>query len=266
MSEIRAVVVTGGARGIGWAAAKEFLRHDWKVALADIDFNGAKERAAHAGPNAHAVHMDVRDPASVDRAMDQVLKRFGSIDCLINNAGVTKWTALQDIDWTTWSWILDVNLNGAARCLAAAGKRMIEGAHGGSIVNIISTSGVRGVQFRGPYTVSKAGVEALTRTAAVEWAAFGIRVNAVGPGYVSTDLVDDLMRRGLLDRDELLKCIPMARIAEPEEIGRVVYFLASDEASYVTGQSLFVDGGHLANSGLPGRWSGNVKDASSRVE
>lgn len=248
MTEAPTVVVTGGASGIGWAACEEFVRHGWQVAIADIDSARAAARAA-ANPEAClAVPMDVTDRASVERGLDGVLERWGRLDALVNNAGIQRWTPLDDLDWSAWRSVLDVNLDGAARALSAACRRMSPA--GGAVVNIVSVNGERGVPLRAPYSVSKAGLLALTRTAAVEWAARGIRVNAVGPGYVATEMMAEFIGSGRIDPAPILRRIPMRRMAEPAEIARAIRFLASDEASYVTGQALFVDGGFLADSGL----------------
>jgi NAD(P)-dependent dehydrogenase (short-subunit alcohol dehydrogenase family) len=176
--------------------------------------------------------------------------RFGRLDALVNNAGIQKWTPIADMDWSTWSRVLDVNLNGVARCLSRA-CALIEKT-GGAVVNVVSIAAERGVPMRAPYSASKAAVIALTRAAAVEWAERGIRVNAVGPGYVATEMIRDFVQSGQMPAEPILAQIPMGRFAEPAEIAKAIQFLASDEASYVTGQVLFVDGGYLANSGLPG--------------
>ncbi len=245
------VLVTGGASGIGWATATEFLRCGWRVVIGDIDMDKARQRVESAAGPLSARELDVRDKGSVDAAFDKLVRDHGRLDALVNNAGVQKWTSLAQLDWDTWSSVIDVNLNGVLRCLQAAGKYMIE-AGGGAIVNLVSVAAERGVVARGPYTASKAAVAALTKTAAVEWAAYGIRVNAVGPGYVATELIERFEADGQLEMAPILAQVPLGRMATPDEIARVIRFLASDDASYVTGQILFVDGGFLANSGLAG--------------
>lgn len=249
-TERKAVVVTGGASGIGWATAQEFARCGWSVALADRDLAAAQARASVNPEQFFAIALDVTDTASVEHGLDVALTAFGRLDALINNAGIQKWTPLDDLDWAAWRQVLDVNLDGALRCLSAAARRMST-ERGGAIVNVVSVNGERGVALRGPYSASKAGLLALTRTAAVEWAARGIRVNAVGPGYVATEMMERFIASGQIDPEPLLARIPMRRMADPNEIARAIRFLASEDAAYVTGQALFVDGGFLAHSGLP---------------
>lgn len=243
------MLITGGANGIGWSTAQEFLARGWRVAIGDHDAEAAAQRARESDGNLQAIPLDVRDADSVDRAFDSVVNAFGRLDCLVNNAGVQKWTSLSALDWSTWSSVLDVNLNGVARCLQAAGRYMLPNGSG-SIVNVSSVSAQRAFLHRAPYSASKAAVCALTRSAAIEWAPRGLRVNAVGPGYVETQLIARFVDDGKISPAPLLQLIPMGRMALPSEIARVICFLASDDASYITGQTLFVDGGLLANSGL----------------
>lgn len=246
----KVVLITGGASGIGWATAREFAGRGWQVIIGDIDLEGAEAKAASNPGRTYAVALDVCSAESVSRALGEVEARFGRLDALVNNAGIQKWTPIADMDWSTWSRVLEVNLNGVARCLSRA-CALIEKT-GGAVVNVVSIAAERGVPMRAPYSASKAAVIALTRAAAVEWAERGIRVNAVGPGYVATEMIRDFVQSGQMPAEPILAQIPMGRFAEPAEIAKAIRFLASDEASYVTGQVLFVDGGYLANSGLPG--------------
>jgi 3-oxoacyl-[acyl-carrier protein] reductase len=246
----KVVLITGGASGIGWATAREFAGRGWQVVIGDIDLKGAEAKVASNPGRTYAVDLDVCNAESVSRALGEVEARFGRLDALVNNAGIQKWTPIADMDWSTWSRVLDVNLNGVARCLSRA-CALIEKT-GGAVVNVVSIAAERGVPMRAPYSASKAAVIALTRAAAVEWAERGIRVNAVGPGYVATEMIRDFVQSGQMPAEPILAQIPMGRFAEPAEIAKAIQFLASDEASYVTGQVLFVDGGYLANSGLPG--------------
>jgi len=255
MNRRKTVIITGGARGIGWAAAQTFMAKGWNVAIGDVDIEQAQARAREHPGELLAVELNVRDQASVDAAHDQVARHFGGIDALVNNAGVQRWTSLAELDWEAWTQVIDVNLNGVVRCLHAAGRHMIRQG-GGAVVNITSIGAERGSSFRAPYGAAKAGVAALTRTAAVEWARFGIRVNAVGPGYVQTELIDSFVSSGQLDPAPLVKQVPLGRMAEPREIAAAIYFLASEEASYITGQTLYVDGGFLASSGIAGKLAG----------
>jgi NAD(P)-dependent dehydrogenase (short-subunit alcohol dehydrogenase family) len=259
MAATRVALITGGARGIGWAIATEFLSRQWNVAIADVDAAALQSRCAGAHDGLLGLTADVRDERSVADLFQHTYDRFGRLDAFVNNAGVAQWTALAGIDWTAWTKVLAVNLEGAVRCLSEAGRRMIASGIRGSIVNIGSVGAERGIRFRGPYTAAKAALQALTRTAAIEWAEYGIRVNSVAPGYVATELVGKLSEAGQLDLAQLVRSIPLGRLAEPAEIAKAVRFLASDEASYITGQTLFVDGGFLAGSALPGTMTPNAR-------
>ena len=249
VSQPKSVLITGGASGIGWATAQEFLRSGWQVAIGDIDLVRVRARAERA--NLSCVELDVTSKDSVERAVAEVVRQFGRIDALVNNAGVQKWTSLEELDWATWWAVLEVNLHGVLRCLHEVGKHMLAN-RAGSIVNITSINAERGVAQRAPYSAAKAAVTALTRTAAVEWASRGVRVNAIGPGYVATELIEGFISSGQLDARPVLERIPLGRMAAPVEIARVIRFLCSAESSYITGQALYVDGGFLASSSLPG--------------
>jgi 3-oxoacyl-[acyl-carrier protein] reductase len=241
----RVVLVTGAARGIGAATAVEFARAGWRVAAADL-------RTPNQMSSEMVFALDVRDPASVERAVDAVVSTWGRIDALVNNAGVQRHGALEEFQWKDWADVLAVNLHGAFHCLQAVGRRMLE-AGNGSIVNIVSIVAERGAAGRAPYAASKAALVSLTRTAAVEWAARGVRVNAVGPGYVDTDMVQTAVDAGALDTAPILARTPARRMAQPAEIAQAVRFLASPDAAFITGQVLYVDGGFLADYGVPWR-------------
>jgi 3-oxoacyl-[acyl-carrier protein] reductase len=186
----------------------------------------------------------------VPPAVAQAVELLGGLDLLVNNAGVTRHRPLVELTWEDWSAVVDVNLHGAFNCLQAAGRLMIERG-GGVIVNIASVAAERGAAGRAPYATTKAALVGLTRSAAVEWAPHGVRVNAVGPGYVDTGVLRAAIASGTLDPADVLERIPAGRLAEPAEIGAVVSFLASPRAAYVTGQVLYVDGGFLADYGVP---------------
>jgi 3-oxoacyl-[acyl-carrier protein] reductase len=194
--------------------------------------------------------MDVTSIDSVENTFEQIYAKYGRLDALVNSAGIQKLTLLATMNWNDWSAVLEVNLMGTARCLQVAGRRMVQQGSG-AIVNISSISADRGGVGRAPYAVSKAGVAALTRAAAVEWAGAGVRVNAVAPGYANTELIQAYVDSGKLELDPILRHIPMGRLADPMEIAGVVRFLCSADASYITGQIIAADGGFLADLGVP---------------
>jgi 3-oxoacyl-[acyl-carrier protein] reductase len=252
MDNEKVVLVTGGASGIGWATVQEFSKAGWAVVIGDINITEAEAKRTGLSGNVTTVALDVRYQDSIDAAMRHIAEKFGRLDALINNAGVQQWTSLANLDWDAWNWVLDVNLNGVARCLTGAYPLLQKSK--GAVVNIVSISAERGVALRSPYTASKAAVIGLTKSAAIEWAPQGIRVNAVGPGYVATELMEGFVASGQIQAEQIMERIPMARFAEPREIAKVIKFLASEDASYVTGHVLFADGGFLANSNLPGNF------------
>ena len=193
--------------------------------------------------------MDVCDRDQVGSTLAAVVDEHGGLDLLVNNAGITRHRPLVDLTWEDWSAVVDVNLHGVFNCLQAAGRIMIERG-GGVIVNIASVAaerarrGARRTRRRRPPLVG------LTRSAAVEWARHGVRVNAVGPGYVDAGVLSRGIAAGTLEPADVLDRIPAGRLAEPAEIGAMVSFLASPQAAYVNGQVLYVDGGFLADYGV----------------
>lgn len=245
----RVAIVTGAADGIGWATAQHLADQGWQVALLDLNSALASERAQALGAAHSGWACDVTDAGSVQQAVAAVHARHGRIDALVNNAGIADQTAptLQQ-DVAAFDRVLAVHLRGVflvsqqviARMLAqprdAQGNR-------GAIVNIGSIASFGGIPGRNAYSAAKAGVLGMTRALASEWARRGIRVNAVAPGYVKTALVAGLVERGAIDAPAIARRTPLGRMAAPEEVAQVIGFLASGQASYVTGAVLPVDGG-----------------------
>jgi NAD(P)-dependent dehydrogenase (short-subunit alcohol dehydrogenase family) len=247
----KVVLVTGAARGIGLAAAKRFLAEGWRVGLLDIDAgNLERTHAALARPDSTlALACDVADPMAVSAAFAALAARFGRLDALVNNAGLAVFKPLLETTPEEWGRVLAVNLTGPFLCAQAAAALM-RGQGGGSIVNITSISGLRASTLRVAYGTSKAALEHLTKQQAVELAALGIRVNAVAPGPVDTAMAKAVHTPAI--RADYHDAIPLNRYGLEEELAEAIYFLCSERASYITGQTLAVDGGFdAAGIGLP---------------
>lgn len=246
----KVVLVTGGARGIGWATTEAFIEAGWKVALGDIDGKAAARRAEASPQHMLPLGLDVTDRAAVEKAFADVLDRWGRLDALVNNAGIQRHAPLESLAVQDWLAVLNVNLHGTFNCLQVAANIMLPQGSG-VIVNLASVAATRGAPGRAPYAVSKAAIVSLTKTAAVEWTARGIRVNAVAPGYVETDLVRTAIADGRISLDPIVARIPAGRLASPSEIASTIIFLCSDAASYISGHVLHVDGGFEADYGIP---------------
>lgn len=244
-------VVTGGARGIGLAIGQWFLSNGYRVALLDIDAATLMPAAARLqdADRVLAVHCDVSDPAQVQSAIARVDTRFGRIDSLVNNAGVAVFKPIGETTFEEWRRVLATNLDGAFLCTQACTPVMIRSG-GGSIVNIASISGLRASTLRVAYGTSKAALIHLTKQQAVELGTVGIRVNAIAPGPVETEMAK--LVHSVAIRSDYHDVIPLERYGTPEEIASATGFLCSQAASYVNGQVLAVDGGFdAAGVGLP---------------
>ena len=239
----RIVIVTGAAQGIGAACARRFAREGARVVMADVA--DAAGQALAAELQADYVHCDVGDKAQVDALVAQVLRQHGRIDVLVNNAGLFKAADFLDVSEADFDAVLRVNLKGAflvgqavARAMAAAGR--------GAIVNMSSVNSVLAIHNIASYNVSKGGLNQLTRAMALALADKGVRVNAVGPGTIATELAAQAVLTSDEARSKIMMRTPMKRLGEPAEVADVVAFLASDAASYMTGEIVMVDGGRMA--------------------
>ena len=242
-------LVTGAAGGIGLAAAQALASVGARLALSDVD--EARGRKVEADFRALGLDVrfqacDVTRAASVEALVGFAVAEFGRIDCAVNNAGVeTRHARIADHDDDEFDRAIAVNLKGAYLCMKHELRQMLAQG-GGTIVNVASVAGLGGAPTLGGYAASKHGVMGLTRTAAIEYAKRGIRVNAVCPSYTNTDMVQRMLERNPGLRDALLNASPMKRLGEPEEVGLAVAWLCSDESSFVNGQGLALDGGLTA--------------------
>jgi len=240
------VAITGAGDGIGWATAQVFAGRGYRVALLDINVDAASARAAELGDRHAGIRCDVSDEADVRAAFGTIAEQFGDLDVLVNNAGIGSPhlpTSQQTVE--SFERILSIHLTGTFLCSREAFSTMAA-RQAGSIINISSIAGLSGLPRRNAYGAAKAGIAAMTRSMACEWAAAGIRVDAVAPGFVATALVKKLEADGFVDKLRLQRRIPMGRLADPKEIAEAIYFLGSGAASYITGAVLSVDGGWTA--------------------
>jgi NAD(P)-dependent dehydrogenase (short-subunit alcohol dehydrogenase family) len=243
-------LITGGARGIGLATAFNLIGRGFRVVVADLDAPAEADLAALARrDDLSSLIVDVTNSPSVDAMVARVVETCGHLDGLVNCAGYNRHQPVAELEDATWQRLIDVHLGGALRCCRSA-HPALRLSNQGAVVNFSSIAAHIGRPHRAPYSAAKAGLEALTRTLAVEWAGAGIRVNAVAPGVIWTRMVEDNIRRGVAHRDSLLAGIPLARFGTAEEVASAVGFLLSREAGYITGQTLIVDGGATVN----GNW------------
>jgi NAD(P)-dependent dehydrogenase (short-subunit alcohol dehydrogenase family) len=242
-------IITGAGSGIGRATALACAREGAALVIFDLNPETAEatvRQLKSLGRQALAVTGDVTKEADIDRLTEVTLRDFGRIDLLLNNAGVADQivpTLEQSVQ--TWERVMDIHLKGMYLCCRRIGREMVRQMEG-RIVSISSVAGFVGFPMRTAYGPAKAGIAHLTRVLAVEWAPYNIRVNAIAPGYVRTPLVENIIKEGKLEEKRLAERTPMGRLARPEEIAAAAVFLFSDDASYITGVTLPVDGGYLA--------------------
>lgn len=238
--EDRIVVVTGAARGIGKAIARRLTEEGARVAIIDIDVDGAMQAAAEIGANTMAFGADITSEADVERVFAQIITEFGGLHILVNNAGIVgSDTPVHDLQVADWDRVLDVNLKGTFLCSRAAVRHMKPNKRG-VIASMASISGKEGNANMAPYSVSKAGVICFTKSLAKELLEDGIRVNCVAPALIDSPLLEGMEP----ERVEFLTSrIPMGRLGQPEEVAATILFLVSDESSFATGACFDVSGG-----------------------
>ncbi len=249
MLEGKVAVITGASRGIGRVIAMEFAKEGADVVVnyrtRSVEAEEVVERIRKMGRRAVAVRADVSDPSQVEEMASAAFEEFGRVDVLVNNAGIISRAPLEEVSPEEWDRVISVNLNGVFYAMRSFGIRMIRQG-GGSIINVASVAGHTPLEGGGAYSASKAGVIILTRQVAVEWGPKGIRVNAICPGPVLTDMLRSEYTEEELRKRERLT--PAGRLGRPEDVARLAVFLASDDSSYITGAVYDVDGGLSAST------------------
>ena len=245
----KVALVTGAAQGIGLACVEAFAREGAKVVLADRDEAKGREgaaRLAKGGAKVVFAPCDVSKKAQVDAAVATAVKEFGRLDILVSNAGIVHAAEFLDLEEADFDRVLGVNLKGVFLAGQAAARQMVKQGGGGTIINMSSVNAVLAIPNQVPYVVSKGGINQLTKVMAVSLASKGIRVNGIGPGTILTELAKTAVLGNKEAERKILSRTPMGRMGEPAEIASVAVFLASDDAAYMTGQTLYPDGGRLA--------------------
>ncbi len=239
----KTAVVTGGSRGIGRAICIELAKQGANVV---VNYSGSEDKAKQVvseieelGVKAIAIQANVADSAAVDAMMKQTVEVFGTLDILVNNAGITRDNLLMRMKEQEWDDVVDTNLKGVFLCTKAVTRQMMK-QRAGRIINISSIVGVAGNPGQANYVAAKAGVIGLTKTCAQELASRNILVNAIAPGFITTEMTDSLPEEL---KEAMLKQIPLAKLGQPEDVAKAVVFFASDNANYITGQTLHIDGG-----------------------
>ena len=241
--EGKTAIVTGASRGIGAEIAKYLAKEGARIA---VNYSGSQSKAEEVvneitanGGEAFAIQASVSDVESVSAMISETMNRFGSIDILVNNAGITRDNLLMRMKENEWDDVINTNLKGVFLCTKAVTRQMMK-QRSGRIINISSVVGVSGNAGQANYVAAKAGVIGLTKTTAKELASRNINVNAIAPGFITTEMTDELSEEV---KNQMLTQIPLAKLGNPEDVAKAVVFLASEDSNYITGQTLHVNGG-----------------------
>jgi NAD(P)-dependent dehydrogenase (short-subunit alcohol dehydrogenase family) len=240
----KVVLITGASQGIGAACAQRFAREGARVVLADV--NDAAGQVLALALKGHYAHCDVGSKAQIDALIAKTLELHGRIDVLVNNAGIFKAAPFLDVSEDDFDAVIRVNLKGSFLMAQAAARAMVQNKTQGNIINMSSVNGVLAIPSIASYNMSKGGINQLNRVAALALADHGIRVNAVAPGTIATELAQKAVLTDEAAKAKIMSRTPMRRLGEPSEIADVVAWLASDAASYITGEIITVDGGRMA--------------------
>ena len=237
--ENKVVMVTGGAAGIGRVTAESFASEGARVAICDVNVEAGQEAAKALGPDASFEQVDVASSEAVSNWVDAVVEKYGQIDVLVNNAGITRDGLIMRMKEEDWDAVISINLKSAFNCIKSVSKIMVK-QRSGRIINLASVVGVMGNPGQANYVASKAGMIGLTKTVAREFGARGITVNAVAPGFIETDMTAVLSDKA---KEAMLSIVPLQRAGTPRDVADAITFLASDQAGYITGQVIHVTGG-----------------------
>lgn len=239
----KVAIVTGGASGIGKQTAELFAAEGARVIIGDINGDGIGAVIGELGHNqADGLVVDVRDEDAVRKMVDQAFRRFGRLDIAFNNAGVGHFSPIQSYELADWQRIMDITLTGVFLSIKHEAARLISQGQGGSIINVASLNAIQPTEGFAAYCSAKAAVAMLTKVSALELGRHGIRVNAIGPGLIHTPATGGMMQAPGLE-DAFIHEAPMGRAGEPEDVAKLAVYLASDDSSLMTGQTLYIDGG-----------------------